>query len=53
MERQEALEKLKTLIGKDLHTLAEDYEVTVKSSNNKVNKGWAGHVCERFFRIAD
>lgn len=51
MERAEAVEKLKLLIGKDLHKLAIEYEVTVIGSSGKVNKGWAGHVCERYLGI--
>lgn len=51
MERQEALEKLKLLIGQDLHVLAERYQVTVCADNGKVNKGWAGHVCERYLGL--
>jgi len=51
MEREEAVIKLKELEGVDLHTLAEKYEVTVQAPNGKVNKGWAGHVCERYLGI--
>lgn len=51
MERPDALKKLKELEGVDLHSLAKQFEVTVLSSNGKVNKGWAGHVCERFLGI--
>jgi len=51
MHRDEAIEKLKKLEGQDLHALAKTYEVTVLSANGKVNKGWAGHVCERYLGI--
>ena len=51
MEREEAIKKLKLLKGKDLHELASDYEVTVRSKAGTVNKGWAGHVCERYLGI--
>lgn len=51
MERTDAIEKLKTLVGKDLHQLAHEYEVTVIGTSGKVNKGWAGHVCERYLGI--
>ena len=51
MERSDALKKLKELEGVDLHSLAKKFEVTVLSANGKVNKGWAGHVCERFLGI--
>ena len=51
MHRDEAVSKLKALEGQDLHELAKKYEVTVLSANGKVNKGWAGHVCERYLGI--
>lgn len=51
MEREEALVKLRELIGSDLHNLAKQYEVTVRTPNGTVNKGWAGHVCERHLGI--
>ena len=51
MERSEALLKLKELEGVDLHSLAGQFEVTVTTNSGKVNKGWAGHVCERYLGI--
>jgi DNA mismatch repair protein MutH len=51
MERQEAIIRLKLLEGKDLHELAKYYEVTVQTSSGTVNKGWAGHVCERYLGL--
>ncbi|MDR0991333.1 MAG: MvaI/BcnI family restriction endonuclease [Ruminococcus sp.] len=51
MERAEAVAKLKLLKGKDLHLLAQEYNVTVVGANKKVNKGWAGHVCERYLGL--
>ncbi len=51
MERQEAIERLTQLKGKNLHDLANTFEVTVVTSAGKVNKGWAGHVCERYLNI--
>lgn len=51
MEREIAVAKLKELVGHDLHELAREYEITVVSSNGKVNKGWAGHVFERHLGI--
>lgn len=51
MERSEAIKKLKSLEGIDLHSLAKQFEVTVLSPNGKVNKGWAGHVIERFLGL--
>ena len=47
MHRNEAIAKLKELEGQDLHLLAKQHSITVLSSEGKVNKGWAGHVCER------
>jgi DNA mismatch repair protein MutH len=47
MERIEAVLKLKQLEGCDLHILADKYGVTIVSENGRVNKGWAGHICER------
>jgi DNA mismatch repair protein MutH len=50
MERTEAVQKLQQLVGKELHQLANEYEVTIYR-NGKVNKGWAGHVFERFLEL--
>lgn len=50
MERKEAIQKLQQLIGKELHELANEYNVTIYR-NGKVNKGWAGHVFERFLEL--
>jgi DNA mismatch repair protein MutH len=50
MERKEAIKKLNELIGKELHTLAKKYSVTI-IQNGKVNKGWAGHVFERHLQL--
>lgn len=47
MERREAIIRLNELIGQDLHSLAEKYEITVVNPDGHVNKGWAGHVFER------
>lgn len=51
MEREEAINKLKKLVGKNLHDLAIKFDVTVVTKNKKVNKGWAGHVCERYLNL--
>jgi DNA mismatch repair protein MutH len=51
MERDEALEKLKKLAKQNLHALAVQFEVTVRTPAGKVNKGWAGHVFERYLGI--
>ena len=50
MERAEAVKKLKKLVGKELHDLAKKYNVTIYK-NGKVNKGWAGHVFERYLEL--
>lgn len=50
MERKEAIQKLKQLEGKDLIQLAKKYQVTVWKSG-KLNKGWAGHVIERYLGL--
>lgn len=51
MEREEALRRLKTLEGVELHELAKNFDITIRTPEGKVNKGWAGHVCERFLGI--
>jgi len=50
LKRKEAAEKLKNLIGKDLRKLADEYNVTV-FKNGKLNKGWAGHVLEKYLGL--
>ena len=50
MERSEAILKLKELVGKELHELADQYGVTIYR-NGRVNKGWAGHVFERHLEL--
>lgn len=51
MEREEAIERLKRLVGQDLVPLARKYEVTIWKSPGKKNKGWAGHVIERYLGL--
>lgn len=51
MERDEAVKKLTEIIGHNLHDLAKEYQVTVRTTKGTVNKGWAGHVCERHLGI--
>ena len=51
MHRREAVNRLKQLEGQNLHELAREYGVTVLSANGRVNKGWAGHVCERYLGL--
>lgn len=50
MERELAVAKLKALEGKDLRALADQFQVTVWSGDKK-NKGWAGHVLERYLGL--
>jgi len=50
MERDEAIEQLQKLVGKDLVHLAKKYDVTVWKGG-KLNKGWAGHVIERYLGL--
>lgn len=50
MERENAIIKLKELEGKDLVSLASQYGVTIWK-NGKKNKGWAGHVLERYLGL--
>jgi len=50
MERAEAIENLKKLVGKELHELAHQFKITIYQGG-KVNKGWAGHVFERHLQI--
>lgn len=51
MECKEAIERMQALKGKNLHELAIEHNVTVLSLLGKVNKGWAGHVVERFLEL--
>jgi len=50
MNRQEALRKLRELEGQELHQLAHEYGVAIYSQG-RVNKGWAGHVFERYLGL--
>jgi DNA mismatch repair protein MutH len=50
MERAEALEKLNTLKGVNLHDLAQKFCINIPREG-KVNKGWAGHCLERFLGL--
>ncbi|RMG82911.1 MAG: hypothetical protein D6712_13905 [Chloroflexi bacterium] len=54
MDRKEALQQLNQLINQDLFTLAQQYGVTVwkeTERGQRQNKGWAGHVIERFLGL--
>jgi DNA mismatch repair endonuclease MutH len=50
MERREAIRRIKQIIGQNLRQLAAQYEVTVFREGKK-NKGWAGHVIERYLGL--
>lgn len=50
MERAEAVSKLERLKGVDLVPLASKYQVTMWKEG-KLNKGWAGHVLERYLGL--
>lgn len=50
MDRKEAKERGLQLIGKDLRKLADELRITVFKDGRK-NKGWAGHVIERFLGL--
>jgi DNA mismatch repair protein MutH len=50
MEREIALKELKKLEGQDLRPLADKYGITVWK-DGKPNKGWAGHVMERYLGL--
>jgi DNA mismatch repair protein MutH len=52
MERVEAIKRLTTLVGQDLRQLADHHSVTVWITENKKNKGWAGHTIERYLGLA-
>ena len=51
MKREEALQRLSEIIGRDLRELADEYEVTVFKEGGGKNKGWAGHVLEKHLGI--
>ncbi len=50
MNRADAIKLLRKLEGEDLVSLAAKYDVTVWK-NGKLNKGWAGHVLERYLGL--
>jgi DNA mismatch repair protein MutH len=47
MERQEAIERMSSIVGQDLRVLADNYGIQVFNERGNKNKGWAGHVVER------
>jgi DNA mismatch repair protein MutH len=50
MERSDALKRISMLKGQDLRILADELHITVKK-DGKPNKGWAGHVIERYLGL--
>lgn len=50
LPRAEALRRIRLLSGKDLRAMAAEYRITVWK-NGKKNKGWAGHVIERYLNL--
>lgn len=50
MEREEAIERLNELKGKDLHHIGRIHGISA-TVNNRQNKGWAGQVCERHLNL--
>lgn len=50
MERAAAIEKIKQLVGVDLRPLADQLQVTVWKGDKK-NKGWVGHIIERYLGL--
>lgn len=50
MERKDAIKSLRKLEGQDLRKLADFYKVTVWK-DGRLNKGWAGHVLERYLGL--
>ena len=51
MERAEAVDRLRLLVGRDLVELAESFGVTMWKGG-RINKGWAGHTIERYLGLA-
>jgi len=51
MERQEAIERLRRLEGREIHELAQEYNITIYNREGRINKGWAGHVFERYLEL--
>ncbi len=50
LSRAEALRRLRSLSGKDLRPLADQYGITVWKNGRK-NKGWAGQVIEHYLGL--
>ncbi len=50
LARAEALRRVRLLTAKDLRPMADQFGITVWK-NGKKNKGWAGHVIERYLGL--
>lgn len=50
ISREQAVKELQKIIGKDLRQMTDKYGVTV-FKNGKINKGWAGHVLEKYLGL--
>ncbi|MBA4121669.1 MAG: hypothetical protein H0X72_04305 [Acidobacteria bacterium] len=50
MERADAIKRITQLVGKDLRPMADELEITVWKGDKK-NKGWVGHVIERYLGL--
>jgi DNA mismatch repair protein MutH len=46
VQREEAVAKIRALVGRSLHELAKDEGVAIVAASGKVNKGWAGQTLE-------
>lgn len=51
MERTEAIQRLRSLVGQDLVAVANHFGVTIWKGI-RINKGWAGHAVERHLGLA-
>ena len=51
MERPEAIQRLRSLVGQDLVAVARRFGVTVWKGGRK-NKGWAGHAVECYLGLS-
>jgi DNA mismatch repair protein MutH len=51
MDRIEALGKIQQLVGADLLAMAPNFQITVLTEQGKPNKGWVGHVIERYLGL--
>ena len=51
LTREQAMQKLRLLEGHDLRQMADAYGITVFKEDAGFNKGWAGHVIERYLNL--